>query len=367
MMRKSWHRVFTVGVGSAVSEWFVRQLAKETGGACELVSPRENMAEKIVHHFRRIYLPRADHVEFQWPVQPSRTAPRIIGPVYDGDTLHIFGFFTEKPQGPVILTMTLADGRTFSQSAIPSDLESPFTDNGLPGALARLGVHEALADMHKSEAQQLALKYQLVSSYTNYIVVAERSDLEKTRELPALRKVPQMLAAGWGGTGSIASERRVMYSLSASLADYDEPTFLRRKQSVSEERQREQQQPTPFEFARRCNDLHANWISPKLQLLSFDDLRIYGLPERVVSALKTIADQYAPQIPEKLIVLAFLIVLLESAIAGEFDRNTRRVVQMACKTLRPNDGLIQVMAEAFADIKTDDWGPRFPQYQEQNE
>jgi Ca-activated chloride channel family protein len=243
--------------------------------------------------------------------------------------------------------------------------------------------------MHQSEALKLAIKYQLVSSYTNYIVVAERSDLEKTLELPALRKVPQMLAAGWGGAGTVLSESKMLYdrpSVARKLkhiheypqpmflpkiqksvseqrqqtpfeTDFDVPLFLRRKESVSEQRQ-----PTPFEFARRCNSLHANWISPVLQLKNFKDLLNCRLPERVLEMIKTIARHYDPLTPEDLIVLAFLMALVESPIGGEFDRNTKRVVQKACKTLRPDDGLIQVMAEAFADIKTDDWGPRFPQY-----
>ena len=45
---KSGYRFFTVGVGSSVSEAFVQTLALSTGGACELISPHEEMAEKIV-------------------------------------------------------------------------------------------------------------------------------------------------------------------------------------------------------------------------------------------------------------------------------------------------------------------------------
>ena len=57
MAAKSGFRFFTVGVGSSVSEAFVQTLADATGGACELVSPHEDMAEKIVRHFKRIYFP----------------------------------------------------------------------------------------------------------------------------------------------------------------------------------------------------------------------------------------------------------------------------------------------------------------------
>ena len=39
-------RLFTVGVGSSVLEAFVQTLALSTGGACELLSPHEEMAER---------------------------------------------------------------------------------------------------------------------------------------------------------------------------------------------------------------------------------------------------------------------------------------------------------------------------------
>ena len=57
--KQSGHRIFTVGVGSAVSEAFVRELAARTGGACELVSPCEGMAGRVVRHFARMRAPRA--------------------------------------------------------------------------------------------------------------------------------------------------------------------------------------------------------------------------------------------------------------------------------------------------------------------
>lgn len=47
------HRFFTVGVGSAVSEAFVRTLAERSGGACELVSPKRIRQRVPPCHDRR--------------------------------------------------------------------------------------------------------------------------------------------------------------------------------------------------------------------------------------------------------------------------------------------------------------------------
>jgi len=77
-MKKSGHRVFTIGVGSSVSEGFVRQLARETGGACELVVPNEAMSEKIVRHFKRIFLPRTESATIRWPQLPIQETPSTM-------------------------------------------------------------------------------------------------------------------------------------------------------------------------------------------------------------------------------------------------------------------------------------------------
>ena len=42
-------------------------LAAGTGGECELVSPREGMADRIVRHFERMRAPRANRVSVRWP------------------------------------------------------------------------------------------------------------------------------------------------------------------------------------------------------------------------------------------------------------------------------------------------------------
>ena len=56
------------------------------------------------------------------------------------------------------------------------------------------------------EIAALGVKYQLMSRYTNYLAIDVKADSEKAGDLPALRKTPQMLAAGWGGSGTIMHE-----------------------------------------------------------------------------------------------------------------------------------------------------------------
>ena len=55
----------------------------------------------------------------------------------------------------------------------------------------------------------IALHYRLVSPWTNWLVIDERSDKEKAEDLPTLRKVPQTMAAGSHGVGTVHACMRI--------------------------------------------------------------------------------------------------------------------------------------------------------------
>ena len=58
--RASQHRVFTIGVGAASAEHLLRRLGEMTGGACEIVTPRDGMAERVVRQCARMGAARLD-------------------------------------------------------------------------------------------------------------------------------------------------------------------------------------------------------------------------------------------------------------------------------------------------------------------
>ena len=210
--RRSGHRIFTVGVGNSVAEPFVRALADATGGACELVAPREDMAERIHRHFQRILAPPTRAARVVWPAPALRTVPDPLPPPYPGDTMHLFGSFAERPCGPVALEMELAGGRTITQRmeigpapAVVIDAEGP---SSALSDLARIAAAQRLPSIEdEAAATDLAVRYQLLSEWTDYLVVHVRAQADKADDLPALVKVPQMLAAGWHGVGTVREDR----------------------------------------------------------------------------------------------------------------------------------------------------------------
>ncbi len=235
--KKSRHRIFTVGVGSAVSEAFVRSIAESTSGACELVSPRENMSERIVRHFQRIDQPKAQSVQINWPSDGIRQAPSEVETVYAGDTLHVYGWFEKRPVGMVELVLTFEKGQSVTQEVC---LSTEIEDNeNLLTELPRVAAHARLPELDLKEATDLAVRYQLVTNNTSYVLVFERETDEESVEVPKLQKVPQVLAAGWGGI-----DDTTCYSMSdASLMKPAPPTDHRARFSMPSVRSKPSYKP----------------------------------------------------------------------------------------------------------------------------
>ncbi len=225
----SGHRVFTVGVGSAVSEAFVRGLAAGTGGECELVSPREGMADRVIRHFERMRAPRASRVAIHWPEGSHDVSPSKLGAVFEGDTVIVCAQFDQPSiSGTVVLEVETEKGEVMRHELAIGTATS--SDSSM-STVARIAAAARLKELNGAAGLETALRYRLVSPWTNWLVIAERPEEEKSQDLPALRKVPQTLAAGWGGVGTVRAcmsmnalaEPLLKFSHNRAYRDFPEP------------------------------------------------------------------------------------------------------------------------------------------------
>ena len=225
--RRSGCRVFTVGVGSAVAEAFLRQLGNETGGTCELVAPGEGMAERIVRHFSRIWDHPARGVGLSWPGPAVGSDALEVGPVYPRQALHVMTRLQAVTGAQVKLTLDLADGTACHWVAPVQPV--PWAAESL-GVLARLAAARLLLTgaLDAQAATALAVEHQLLSPHTAMLVVAQRAESEKDGRLPSLRAVAHMQAAGWGGLGSVrgAVPACAVPSAPPMLAFHDAPCAM---------------------------------------------------------------------------------------------------------------------------------------------
>lgn len=191
---ESSHRFFTIGVGSAPAECLLRELAEKTGGACEFVTPNEDMAVVIMRMFRRMRGPQTNKLSIEWGVEPVWQSPLPLS-IFDGETLHLFATFAEVPTRTPKLTWAV-DGKT--EYAAPESVG--LTENR---DIARLAASRRMDAVSKQEALAIALKYQLVSRQTSLLLVYLREGEDKLTDLPEIYQVPQMMAAGSHGFGSV--------------------------------------------------------------------------------------------------------------------------------------------------------------------
>ena len=384
---KSGHSIFTVGVGTSVAETFLKSLARSTQGACELVAPQEGMAERVLEQFHRMRQPKLGDLSIEWPEVPEwQTA--LPEAVFAGDTVHVFAGFAKPVEGSVTLRVQGSQD-VLAHVSTGEEVEIP-----------RIAAARRMDTATDAESLRLALEYQLLSRWTNFLVIAERAD--KAEDLPEIHQVPQMLAAGWGGTAGaislscVSSSARVRNSLGDAMAasgvdKYDIPAFLRRScddgisdvvssaksasptdqmMSVSEKIMRKLRSPTRSEklpipdFLLRESNRHgtpAAFIQAMEIELSgrpttlpdkISELEQWGLDSAMAASLRQwVSEGHA----EAQVVMAFLHALSQSAAGECFGRAFKRVILKGWKQVAPGQALDQTMKAALKDITTDAW------------
>jgi Ca-activated chloride channel homolog len=195
----SGHRLFVVAVGAAPVEALARRLAEETGGACEFVAAGELAEEAVLRMVRRLRAAPRVIDAARWPVTPVWTTA-LPNALFAGETVHLVAGFAERPTGTVECAVRRRDGQLRTVRVALGERVQERDLVARVAAMRRVGEVQA-ADERR--ATELAVQYQLATRLTSYVVVAERTAEEKAQGLPATVKAPQMLAAGWGGSGSV--------------------------------------------------------------------------------------------------------------------------------------------------------------------
>jgi Ca-activated chloride channel family protein len=198
--RRSGHRIYALGVGSAPAESLLREMTESTGGACEFATPHEDMAAAVQRLLARVRqaLPIQAHVEMTGKPLWMNPLPRRLAA---SETVHLFMRLPAKVERAPALQLA-------GQNAVLAELS--LRDDDLVARLVAAREIGALTD--RTQARELAERYQLVTEETNLLLVIERAEADKTDGMPALHKVQPMLAAGWGGTGNVVQASSVRFS-----------------------------------------------------------------------------------------------------------------------------------------------------------
>lgn len=333
------HRIFSVGVGSAVAEDIVRMLADRTGGACELVSPTEAMAQRVERHFARIRQPRIVDVSVDFGV-PVAWEARSSRSIFAGESLSLFAITAQAPTSPIEATLRYATGETMTCAI---DLS---TNHVLAPPLLRMAAQYRMAGLLESARSDWAIRYQLLTDQTDYLIQVERAEQDRTDQLPDIHVVPQMLAAGWGGTGTVrCSPARVSYSRSMPSMDFslssDIPAIVRRRAPM--------RIVDTNELDRLIQSLNKQTTGPFSALpQSIEELKHLGLP----TALESLCDRLLRQgVSEPTICLAFLKSLAEHPLGQGLSQGFKKHLAKELSGVTDIDECLVAMTEVLDALK----------------
>ncbi len=310
-LAKKRHRVFCIGVGSAVERGVLSALSSKTDGDAIFVSVQEDMGKKVFEHFKRMTLIPAQNPTFDFGgAKPLAVCPEKLPAVFDGDMVLSCAWFATPPKA-VSFRFDTADGSMSQQTEVK---ESQALANALP----RFAAAMKLESLPEREATALAVEYNLTSPFTNFLAVLERAESEKSGGLPQLRTVDHNIPRGWGGMVTHESIMAVMPNMSA-------PSYIRDSGA---------EYSSILPVSAPSED---TWIEPFLEqaimairhqpdlAISFFMIEAWGVPEDVIDALRNILANTSPRPTEK--AVAFNLILIAAKKSGTISRDDVRLLR----------------------------------------
>ena len=218
--RRSGHRIFAIGVGSAPAEDVLRELTQATGGACDFATPGEALERAARRMMGRIRQGAWARLQVDWGTAPRWQAV-LPASVFVGSTVLVMAGFAA---GTAPATAARLMGAAADEPAGPvRELACASLRVSSEGdSLARMAAAQRLTGLEPVELESLAMAYGLLSRQTHCVLVHRRDGEHQRGDEAELQRVTSMLAAGWGGTGSVTFACRSspkLYTLFDSLDD----------------------------------------------------------------------------------------------------------------------------------------------------
>jgi hypothetical protein len=273
----------------------------------------------MMEHLTRMRQPGAQAARLVWPAAPEWQT-RLPRSLFNQEAIAVFAGLKNKPEGALNLKYTSGDGtqitETFSISPWPGD----------PQFLLRVGtalrIQEFENGLHThltvDEATQLAVTNNLVSQYTNYMVMMERAESEKSVDLPRIVNVKQMKAP-----------MVMSFSLSSHCITETSPRFSRRQSNNSGSSSNLMDRITHYadtsleKFATALNDRmterSAGVVPSRIEVL-----RRLGIPELLV---REFTDRARDGEDEFELVIALLLMLADAGQLAPLSNDNLQTVK----------------------------------------
>jgi len=217
----------TVGIGNGPNEYFIKGLARSSGGACELIAPKERIEPKVLRIFKKVMIGNIRNIRIDWGRDVEQAPANVT--TFIGQGVSVFARIKGdhvKHQSIAVTGETRSGLRTWDIDVATVGKE----DARIPVLWAR----EKIRDIEEGNMQgsrqrerinkkfsrdiiEISKQYGIASSETSFVGVEKRPEHEKSLAEIVLRKVPAMLTGEWGGVTDFRAMPRSfgtpMYSL----------------------------------------------------------------------------------------------------------------------------------------------------------
>lgn len=219
--RTSGHRVFALGVGSSPAESLLKELAEVTNGACELVAPGEDMAAAVMRLMRKMRSASTLEIGAEFDASAVEL-PALTRAVAPGEMVSVWCQLPHRPVNAPKIRVSWV-GSTAMQRVDTGSITWDET-----GTVARIGAAQRLLDIaDERQRKEIALRYQLLTEQTSFFLAHERAALDKASGVPELQQIDSMMAAGWGGAGTVHA--CVSFDMAEpSMHAFDSPSYCRK-------------------------------------------------------------------------------------------------------------------------------------------
>ncbi len=179
-------RVFILGIGMAPYHNALQKIAEETGGAYESVYNKYDIESAVKRMCARMRSAVISDAKVRWnaPVQWQSETPKTL---FAADLVSAFAFLSDKPETAELCFTKYGDSHVETASVLEVDVGYKLCQLA---ACQRM-----IASKNRAEVMRIGLKYSIAGPETNFFLLVERDEAEKTDVAPTLAIVPQMPAA----------------------------------------------------------------------------------------------------------------------------------------------------------------------------
>lgn len=176
-------RVFILGIGMAPYHNALKKVAEETGGAYEAVYNKHDIESAVKRMCARMRSAIISDAKVSWsaPVQWQLEAPKAL---FAADLVLAFAFLSGKPESAELSFKKHGDLHVEAARVLDGDIGYKLCQ--------LVACQRMIASKDKAEAMNIGLKYNIAGPETNFFLLVERDEAEKSEEAPILALVPQM-------------------------------------------------------------------------------------------------------------------------------------------------------------------------------